>query len=345
MIAFATSAMTSRSGSTIQYTELVDQLDLDTLSQANRAELRRLAGELYAHYSESDTAATRGQMSHKSIVALVGVFGTLAVLLAVVELARIPIPTPAEVWAVSIASAAVVLGLASALHHSWLLHRHQAERYQLLMWGLLIDPSLWSSSETKAAEALSRTRAHLGRIKRLTYHSIELWLDDEEPSSATADRESLVPPNLRSLYCAVRLHGQARYFGERSRKYRRLDTWTRRIPVVAFFLSVAAALGHFARDIVVPDSEAGLGLWLLCAAAGIPMLAGAFRMIRGAIEPARNFSRYHGKRRALDTLAKRIHDSDPGSSGLFKDFVHGEQILEAEHREWLRLMMEAEWIG
>jgi hypothetical protein len=327
------------------YPELLDRVDLATLSEVNRAELRRLSHEIFRHYRGSDRAAVRGQRRHEIVVVLVGVFGTLAILVALAELARVPIPASAEIIAVGIAAAGVALGLFAALQHSWLLRRHQAERYQLLMWGLLIDPHLWSPSAAAAAAVLTKVEANLRRLQRLSYKNVEAWLDGDERLSEIDERAGPSPPSLTSLYCEVRLRGQARYFSDRSRSHRRLDRWTRRIPLSAFILSVAAALGHFARDVVIRDSEVGVGLWLLCAAAGIPILAGAVRIIRAALEPARNSSRYHGKHKLIEGLIRRIQHEDRGTGALFRDYLHGEQLLEAEHREWLRLMVESEWIG
>ncbi len=340
--------------SPLQFPELIDALDLGVLSEVNRSRLKGLGAKLRAQYARNDKAAIKGQKRHETIVIFVGVFGTLAVLLGLVELAHKKIPAPADLVTTGIAAAAVILGLRAALHHSWLLMRHRAECYQLLMWSVLTSPGLWGSSEEEASAVLASAESRLAHLEHISYRSLETWLDDDEAPVGLPSGGRAPPPRLISLYCDVRLDGQKDYFIRRSRVNRRLDRWTRLVAPVAFGLSVVAVLWHFLRDVILrtdsqgllgTDSEGGLGFALLLAAVGIPVLAGAFRVIRGALEPARNFTRYRGKHKVLEKLARRIRQSDQGAPSVFTDLAQGEQILEAEHREWLRLMMEAEWIG
>jgi len=66
--------------------------------------------------------------------------------------------------------------------------------------------------------------------------------------------------------------------------------------------------------------------------------------LRTAYEFARNTSRFRAKYVALERLAERLQrENDPAA--LWYAMWCCEQMMDAEHREWLRLMIEAEWFG
>jgi hypothetical protein len=71
------------------YPGLVERVDLTAMPDAARAELHALARHLQVTYRGSDGAALRGQRQHEVIVLFVGLFGTLAALLAVAKLAEV----------------------------------------------------------------------------------------------------------------------------------------------------------------------------------------------------------------------------------------------------------------
>jgi hypothetical protein len=43
-------------------------------------------------------------------------------------------------------------------------------------------------------------------------------------------------------------------------------------------------------------------------------------------------------------MAERLQ-TEANPEAIFRDFWCCEQVLESERREWLRLMMDAEWFG
>jgi hypothetical protein len=64
--------------------------------------------------------------------------------------------------------------------------------------------------------------------------------------------------------------------------------------------------------------------------------------------------RFQAKYLALDSISKRLQGNPPKSApirndeeaeAILRDLWYAEQIMESEHREWLLLMLEAEWVG
>jgi len=113
---------------------------------------------------------------------------------------------------------------------------------------------------------------------------------------------------------------------------------------------VGAVLIHFGYDILGhPIGEKPVPLdmfsrWMILLAASLPVLGGAVRTFRSAYDFARNTYRYRAKAVALNLIGSSLeHASGPHSQFLGLWFC--EQTLENEHREWLRLMIEAEWFA
>ena len=106
-------------------------------------------------YRVADAEAQQYQRNHQSITAPAAVFGTTAVLWAIVQLSsfvreRGLLPTSGEFVAALIALFAVILGLVASFQRRYLLERHKAERYRLLKFGFLIDPDLYTGNEAEA---------------------------------------------------------------------------------------------------------------------------------------------------------------------------------------------------
>jgi hypothetical protein len=122
-------------------------------------------------YRAADAEAQQCQRNHRIITAMAAVFGTTAVLLAIVQLSRFVrerglLPTSGEFVAALIALFAVILGLIAAFQRRYLLERHKAERYRLMKFGFLIDPDLYTGNEAEARVAASDDRSGVVRIAR-----------------------------------------------------------------------------------------------------------------------------------------------------------------------------------
>jgi hypothetical protein len=87
-----------------------------------------------------------------------------------------------------------------------------------------------------------------------------------------------------------------------------------------------------------------LTLSLLMLAACLPIIGGAIRLLRTAHEFGRNTLRFRATSNELKQLLDRLQkEADPRAK---LEILHKtERALQAERREWLRLMIEAEWFG
>jgi hypothetical protein len=78
----------------------------------------------------------------------------------------------------------------------------------------------------------------------------------------------------------------------------------------------------------------------------LPVVGWGIRTYRSAHEYARSASLFHVKHHNLEDLKREIEQADLGSPNTLKRLLwKGEDYLEREHREWLWLMVEAEWYG
>jgi hypothetical protein len=190
-------------------------------------------------------------------------------------------------------------------------------------------------------------------------------------------------PELGVHYVKQRLNHQAKYFLTQSREKSTTDARLRWFPPALFFGSIFFAFLHFASsshtptlfasfplaffrnalnfflraapsvslfiERIVEEVRANSLLWIVMAAA-LPVFGAGIRLWRSAFEFSRNTARFRAKYRALEQLILKI-DSELNSQHAIApqevicDIWRGEMILQEEHREWLRLMKEAEWFG
>jgi hypothetical protein len=171
------------------------------------------------------------------------------------------------------------------------------------------------------------------------------------PKALASQRAIDKPPqDLLDYYQQKRLQGQMAYFARQAERNVQFDRSTRFLPPGLFFISVAFACLHFLYDVIRTAEQANphahdtVSVLLIVAAIAIPVTGAGVRTLRTAYEFARNTSRFRAKHVALGHLAERLRrEHDP--TALFYVMWCCEQIMDAEHREWLRLMIEAEWFG
>lgn len=146
--------------------------------------------------------------------------------------------------------------------------------------------------------------------------------------------------DLRDYYREKRLSFQAAYFKQQSERDVRRDEWWRALPHWLFTASVAIVLVHLLIE--TPR-------YLTALAALLPVLGSGIRTWRSAHEGTRNMSRFRAKHVALSNIEQRLRSNRiadyPEAESVLSDLWCAEQIMESEHREWLRLMLEAEWLG
>ena len=150
---------------------------------------------------------------------------------------------------------------------------------------------------------------------------------------------------------------QRAYFRRRFGRLDFLDLLTRRLPPLVFYASVVFAFLHFTVHLLAdhfaergqhPRADGLLVFGGACTlfAAALPVVGAGVRTLRSAFEFGRNKLRYRAAHHALTRLANRLdarRRDALDAPGLFRELSLCELILEHEHREWLRLMVEAEW--
>lgn len=330
-------------------------------------------------FRDADDAALKYQQEHRRRAESVAWLGAAAVILAVFQIFAGTIgldgDTPAlrgwPDWSVAPAQALwrltghlvpalpmleflvvaamvglVLYGIRSYTKEEWLLERYKAERLRLLKFAFLLDPVLWGHDPKGVARSKDRLSTQVDAVVNSTQSTLECWLSEgtipsvwEAPPEGQMNEAAL--EQLLDYWRKKRIGFQMDYLAEAMHRYTRLDRKTRLAAPVLFFGSVAAVLAHLAVEAAHGNK---LSQFFIFLAASLPALGSTFRTVRSAYESARNASRFEANLHILNRLSDRLQDeSSPGA--VFRELGFCEQVLEADHREWMRLMVEAEWFG
>jgi hypothetical protein len=338
--------------------DMHDSLEDGPYNQPLRDVLTLCRGTVEVSYRKADALALRHQRYHRLLTIIAAVFGTFAVLLAIVQLSGLfPGMWPVQVSGIAAAFAliAVIAGLVSSQQLNWLLERHKAERYRLLKFRFLIDPVLWSGDKEKVKARINRLIDEVADITKLNRQALHQWIDEDEipevPITPPGKTDEKVIRDFYEYYQKKRLSAQMDYFSARARGNVRMHRYTWFLPPLFFFSSILAVSGHFIYNIVASAhgleskvATSNLFVLFVVLAAAFPVIGAGVRSLRTAYEFARNNSRFRAKLIALSRLAERLRREN-NLETMFRDLWSCEQILESEHREWLRLMVEGEWFG
>jgi hypothetical protein len=197
-------------------------------------------------------------------------------------------------------------------------------------------------------------------IAAMTRRALDVWVvrDDvanipRESQTADATRSALV-----EYYLVKRLNQQITYFAQAGRNIG-WQRYTYHLPALCFFASVLLALTHFALAIYEqggnhnqslaqhmdrPQDHSFVGELLIVLAACLPVLGAGIRTLHTASERRRNAIRFQAKYYTLEKLRQELQQ-ETDADAIFRLLSQCERIMEIEHREWLRLMIEAEWFG
>jgi hypothetical protein len=330
-------------------------------------------------YRDADDCALRSQRRYRRLILAAAVMTTAALIVDACQLAfqkHIEHELAVSIAEIVLAGGSIVLvaaALAGGWQKDWLLRRFQAERYRLLKFRILGDPDLWTRKSAEWEAELDREAAE---IAKLEHGDLEEEASRDEvakiPSARVADvdREDLA--RLLSYYERRRLALQIDYFSRAARRSRSVWLNPLWVPLV-FFASMAIVFLHFAVERWHWAPKEGIeerGLAVLPIL--LPSLLAGLRLQVTANEVARNRSRSRAHRSALEEIARRLGGLDrkqllkvtgtlretrepPGlrvsrqvergldPSYVFAHIALAEQILASDQREWLRLMLEAEW--
>jgi hypothetical protein len=213
-------------------------------------------------YQAADAEAQHYQRNHRIIAVLAAVFGTGAVLFAIVQLASFVSggwPLPAEFAAALIAFFAVILGLMASFQRRYLLERHKAERYRLVKFAFVTDPVLWCGDAAQAERRVDRLNQEVVDTAALTRHALDDWVVQDDvpniPGKSQTTNNTLA--SLVEYYLVKRLNQQIAYFAEAGWNIG-WQRYTQHLPAACFFASVLLALAHFALAVYERDGGQAL---------------------------------------------------------------------------------------
>jgi hypothetical protein len=317
--------------------------------------LRTCAELVEPAFRRADKAALRHQWSHRQLTKLATIFGAAAVIFAILQLAFADmigahVLTMPELIAVVLAFLAVGLGIRVAFQANWLLARNKAERLRLAKFRFLIDPDVWSGGPSVQARKRAELEEKVRMIQESRPSDLHQWVErDTVPDPPPQVLALRVLPaaggELLDYYCTRRLHLELAFFRKRADQNFAINKYTKLLSPILFFGSVGAVLIHFGSDLRTGDEKLDtLSRWLIVLAASLPVVGGTIRTFHTAYGFAPNTYRYRAKAVALasiDSALQRATDARSQFLGLWLC----EETLETEHREWLRLMLEAEWFA
>ncbi|MGB8216853.1 MAG: hypothetical protein WCE94_06080 [Candidatus Methanoperedens sp.] len=291
-------------------------------------------------------------------------------------------PAWVEILATVLAFLSVCSGLAWYRQKNWFLSRYKAESLRSLKFRSLVCPCLWCKPDDKLKEINdyweNQIRKITNEIKELTLESINKYAKKEEiihyndrickvvnniktaPQKTVlkSEEEKFQDPlelftclfsenKIRTLvvyYRDKRLNVQIDYFNKQAELYEKLDKPIRDLPLIFFLGSVLAVFIHFIVDIFFTST---ISLYFLFLAASLPVLSTGIRTYRSTHEFARSAALYRAKQTALERTKRRLKEEMRRENIDGKEILsllwRCEDFLEAEHHEWLRLMLEAEW--
>jgi hypothetical protein len=314
---------------------------------------------IFTKFLEADSEANRLQTRHYWTVGFAVFPGGIALGLAILQLyAELPHRLQAiwvETALIGVSVLAVLQGLLFDWHKRWLVARYQAERLRLLIFRMAIDPGLWRDEEPRHGDWPHWIKPRIARIEGLNVHTIAHEAERDArtalpaPSSCMGISEDSVAA-LIDFYSATWLDSQLEYFQKKVHKEEGRVLDSAGLVNVAFAVSIGLVVIHITLEFA--NRPNGSRLFLMLSAL-VPALFTSVRTYRSAREASRNAARASARRVALsrysDLLHGEDHDEKPKPEDriwfLFTTLALSEALLESEQREWLRLMLEAEWIG
>jgi len=335
---------------------------------------------LLATYLKSDGAALVAQRAHHRHVVLAAISATAAVSIAILHLAWPVHPLATELLEFIFAVLAMLFFHRGAKsREQWLTERHKAERCRFLKFNVMIHSRVWSRGGETSGEDEVNLGKQIAEVRKLSYLDLRTWLENEKvppPPGRFAPHDFKQLAGFCDYYRKKRLEFQKDFFQRQSERNVKRDEWWRALPSRLFAVSVLLVFGkavlrgvlifaHWmaatpsARRILPEASELIFGIsahrWdlfldvaLVCAAL-LPVFGSGIRTWRSAHESSRNISRFRANYVALTNIEERLQDAKiedaTRAESVLRDIWYAEEIMESEHREWLRLMIESDWLG
>lgn len=343
--------------SSVSDDDMIDADDELPSDQVVREALLECRKTIVPPYVRADREALTVQRTHRRIVWTSALLGTAAIVVALLQLlpsagGMRSIALPLDALFTVVGALAVALGLFASVQQRWYLQRHRAEMLRLLKYRMLVNATTEAEDAAPTPAWKNGLAAAVERVCAIDRAEMQSWMEEKTPDAVAAPAQftsgGLQPLEaLRTYYLERRLGFQQEYFYRKAQQYHATDRWLRAGPPVFFLLSVVFACVHFAIAIASRNDQTATE-----SAASVPIvisaicvvIAGMFRLVRSANEYARNTMRFRAKYFALVAVGTRLEKAT-GARDIATTILENERILEEEHREWLRLMQEAEWFG
>jgi hypothetical protein len=240
----------------------------------------------------------------------------------------------------------IVIAIAFRPKEKWLTSRFKAEALRVYKFNKLCDPRLWSGHSTDRSHLERDLRAEISELRRKTLHDAEDWATQGTVPSVNKVSVSAkcgeAQDEFVRYYRAKRPEAQMSYLERKARQREVQGTFWGFVLQVLFWLSLAFVLGH--AGLSLGGGKEWTSNLFIASAAILPVAAGAVRTYKSSREFERNAARHEATLFTLEKLATRL-DSSPSCEESFATIGFCEQILEADSREWMRLMVSAEWFG
>jgi hypothetical protein len=325
--------------------------------------IQTLDQELKNAFQTADAAAIKNQATHRTLAKWAIWTGAGALLLAIVQPAlaeTLPDWKVKAGWLEGVAAVtglvAVLLGTFAKINNHWFIQRHRAERLRMLKFLALGRPELWCGNKSEWKEWL---RARMDDIAAITtIQQVKQWAESGEaevvePSPPPCTKPPAVVCAYSTYYRWKRVEFQAAYFHNQAETFRRQSRLLIHLPLPLFFMSIGAVGVHFFAEwmggrALAAENGPGhfwhqVGIWALAVAALLPVCGLCVRVWLGAFEHIRSANLFEAKGRALSALSAQLERDQADLGATIRHVAHIEHFLEHEHREWLRLLLEAEW--
>lgn len=349
-----------------EYGEKIKSGDPDYVPLYNALSL--LQSNLHAPFRRCDREAMRYQWRYQWTAVFAVLFGALTVVLAILEFIVKPqSPAPSHNFAVGFVTFVhdwgepiaagltlflIAMGSFGKFKERWLAARYKAENLRLLKFRKLTDPRLWCppiDMKLLAEELQDEVRALEGQ----NYDEAKEWAAQGAhpnvcgpPCMDTCDKAL---HELIEYYRPKRLHVQMRYLTRKSKEDEKSGSWTATLVQAIFFASFAFVLAHVAVHLATGEAVEGspaklMEQVLIGLAAGVPVIAAGFRTYRASREFERNALRHRATLDSLETLEDQLRESEQLAE-KFRLLGFCELVLEADCRDFIRLLAEVEWYG
>jgi hypothetical protein len=304
-------------------------------------------------FMKYDQDAIRDQRYHVFFAHTAVLSGTLAILIPLLQLTGFlpeELSIPGETIATVLSVIAVVSGTFWAFQKRWLVERYKAESLRVLKFKALLKSDflcgnfgawkLWLEGEIEKIRKLEKSDIHTiietGAVFRQT----------EATNVPLCNYKTVV--SVAEYFRKNLIKTQIFYFQQKAHDLESSDRVIRHIPHLFFSLGVVIVAVHFIINDLVHEGE-----WhftsniLIFLGIAFPVIGMGVRTYRSSHEFARSASIFRAKEKRLleidVKIASILNDPLANKIQLLSHLNMCEHLLEEEHYEWLRLMVESEW--